>query len=66
MCLKTYMGRLPLGEAGPKGLKGQGMNSRRPEAVNFFSALSPLSRCSRRESLLAYRFPHFSRAYFVD
>ena len=26
MCLKTYMGRLPLGEAGPKGLKGQGWN----------------------------------------
>ena len=26
MCLKTYMSRLPLGEAGPKGLKGQGWN----------------------------------------
>ena len=40
------MGRLPLGEAGPKGLKGQGMESRRPTAVNFFNALSPLSRSS--------------------
>jgi len=41
-CLKSLARRLPLGEAGPKGLKGQGMESRRPEAANFFSALSPL------------------------
>ena len=31
-----------LGEAGPKGLIGQRMESRRPTAANFFSALSPL------------------------
>ena len=60
------MGRLPLGEAGPKGLKGQGMKSRRPEAAFFFSALSPAPPVFPGESLPAYRFSHLYRVHFIN
>ncbi len=48
MCLKTCTSRLPLGEAGPKGLKGQEMKSRRPQAaIPFTCPLTAVAELSR-------------------
>ena len=71
-----FKGGFPLRAASPPG--GQPSLDREGVAVGdgwddlaargrlFFSALSPAPPVFPRESLPAYRFPHFSRAYFVD
>ena len=67
MCLKTYMSRLP-----PRGswlrsrLKGQGMESRRPEAANSLYSPSHPFGVFPRESLPDYRLCLLSHVHFVS